>query len=90
MRQQTKAEPNRQGFLKHDYWWPCERCALVYPFKWLKRERITNMLVCPEDYDKPTVMDRQSRAIEQHALRRMDRIGMRTRIDSSWPEDSEP
>ncbi len=68
--------PPRVQLLKHDYFFPCQRCGLLWPRKQLKREEVTRLLVCPNDYDQPTVQDVQSRRLTEVYFQRFDRLGL--------------
>lgn len=69
-----EAVPKREQFLKGDYFYPCQRCADPWPRRRLKREPVTNLLVCPNDYDMPSVQDVQNRRLLESYYQRFDRL----------------
>jgi hypothetical protein len=69
-------EPDRNVLLKRDFFYPCQRCFLEFPRKDLRREPVTRLLVCPNDYDLPSVEDVQSRRLESLYYDRFDRLGI--------------
>jgi hypothetical protein len=69
-------EPNRNRLLKRDFFFLCQRCGLEYERKRLRREPVTRLLVCPNDYDEPTVQDIQSRKLKELYFDRFDRLGI--------------
>ena len=68
--------PQREQFLKRDYFYPCQRCGDLWPRKQLSREPVTRLLVCKNDYDIPSVVDTRSRRLDEAHFRRFDRLGL--------------
>lgn len=67
--------PDRVKVLKHDYFYPCERCGDLYPRRKLRREPVTKMLVCKNDYDIPSVHDVEESNSYERSFDRFDRLG---------------
>ena len=66
----------RNRVLDHDFFFACQRCGLLYERKRLRREPVTRLLVCPNDYDEPTVQDLQVRRLERLYWDAFDRLGL--------------
>lgn len=69
--------PKREQFLDHDWFYPCQRCGDPWPRRKLRREPVTRLLVCVNDYDEPSVSDIQSRRLHEIQFRRHDRLQKR-------------
>lgn len=67
--------PRREQILDHDYFYPCQRCGDPWPRTKLLREPVTNLLVCKNDYDIPSVSDVANRQVNERFFDRFDRLG---------------
>lgn len=68
--------PKREQFLEKDVFYPCQRCADPWPRRKLRREPVTKLLVCPNDFDYPSVEDLRARNAADSEFNRFDRLGL--------------